>query len=189
MEDQIFLGIFVLRRQHRTRNSLSRKVYPWVPLEWLQVLSCRLLNGLHTRGRNKVILSYTDWSKEWKAMGIFSADLRADFEERRYLQLHKYLPIFTLSLTEWEFGKSRTLPKLLPFFFFLASLLRSSATTHCCGRDINPCSMLLKCYQNISRYCVLAWTKLSSFRAACFRDLSTMQAHYLFLCKYIALSV
>lgn len=137
-----------------------------------------------------------DWSKDWKAMGIFSADLREDLEERRYLQLHNHFPVFTLSLShlsqsQWEFRKRRTLPKMLPFFFFfLASLLRSSVTTHCCSRDINPCCMPLKCYQNTSRYCVFAWTKLSSFRAACFHDLTcSIQAHYSFLCKYSTVRV
>lgn len=118
MEDQNLLGIFVLRRQHITETSLSRKVYLQVPAELLQVPSHRLFNELHKRGSNTVILSYTDGSKDWKAMGNSSADLRADLEERRYLQLHKHLPAFTLSFgppsqSQRELGKSRTLPKIL----------------------------------------------------------------------------
>lgn len=134
MEGQIFLGIFffVLRRQHRIGTSVFRRVYPLVPAECLQVSSHRLLNGLHIRGSNKVILSYTDWYKDWKAMGIFSADLRADFVERRCLQLHKHLPVFTLSLSplsqsQWDFEKSLTLPRMLPFvvFFFISETLKN----------------------------------------------------------------
>lgn len=122
-------------------------------------------------------------------MEIFSADLRADSEKRTYLQLHKHISIFTLSLKVPSPNLSESLGKAECFqkcsiFLFLASLLISSTTTHSDSRDINPCCMQLKCYQNIGHYCVLAWTKVGSFRAECFRDLSTVQAHYSFLCKY-----
>jgi len=64
MEGQIFLGIFILRIQHKKGTSLSRKIHLQVPVERLQVPLHGLLSGLHTRGRNKVVLSYTDWSKD-----------------------------------------------------------------------------------------------------------------------------